>query len=1374
MDFKGIIPQSLVKYLNTAPQPMPKGTYAPGAHYARPDPNRLPVGDLVRELDPTYTVPRGVSTLRDVDYGAIKDFLTGKYQISDDPRASMQRAGSAVLGMGEGVLDAAPALVLAKPAVKAAKAAAPHLAEAGVRQLNRLEEKYGLPTSPTMNIIPPQGNLNFTTRLDEQIRGPETQTVFDLLKQVQGKPGVTKEGLKKIAQNYPDSAAKISKQEFKENIPASYYRKEDLATNTQDMFDNYLEEAMDNMDTTDTFSNLGLPNRYHQVFDDVISGHTNFSELDRHDQGILARNFGLDHNTMTDDDIFNVLGDRYMDQRHTDAYEYAMDRAGGSPTDSGYSYKDFQRLVPESGNENYFEFGVTHPEQMMKESTGQAKRYKHYSNESMPGGLVGHVRGSHVGEPTVIQGGIEVPANSYVIEEIQSDAQKGIEQTGALHQVHGTLFKAAIQDAAEKGADYVYLPTSYPIGLTRHVAPENYASIYDKAVMKEGIDPLRSIPGIEINTIQGRHLMPNYDIADQPYYHEIKLTPEAREHILSGPGQSIPGYAAGGLVATGYAEGGLKATPRNKTLGSLVDAYNAYVDPLLNKYEVLPQIPLFGGMTAGDLGPNQARNIANEMSYGNYKPFRNTRNIQTMTLDPDTFDVASMVPIGGIAAKLGKPLAKAAGRSAAKAAVNKMVGLEEKYGLPTSPVMNIVKPEGPSNWLPGSIERQTNRLKLLPAQTEELLGSDITERGLIDIWREMHSPTVTEQAITPAGQARFLEKNYPDKLADFGFAYTPEQTAVNTWIDKRLNKYIRNDMATESDPIRALAERGILHSTFDPIDLTSIKRQVEDRRTRAGLPAEGVAESRLARDWELASDYAIEGNPASLWRNEADREVLATIPWQQHLSPEDIIFERTDPGMRTRLNFDHLVDELSNSVSPTAELPQHLRLTTKQLEQLPMEKAVEHVAKINEWRSAEAAKAEAAGLSDNLLAEANYVDKSFTPSFAKGEGGKWVDIPETTTKEGHALCTSLGKAGGWCTQGDSTAERYGSGNNRLSVLLDADGRPHAQVTIASPDKEAMPKNITELKPVGNSLSGSRASEYTKRDPEYQGKIRQSVINFLNNGKWGEVPRADLNHLEITRLPNGKFYSYDEVRQGIAKAAKDPNATLSTFQVERWSRRPDEFTSHVEGFKDRVWPQYEKFFAAGGLVASDYDDEHIDRMSDEIMNFKKGGQVTGQPHENEYVKAAGKFSRKTQGMAASLVPGLRPILDKAQDLPLKYYAATGEHNGEADAMRHMLLQAQLMQKYGETPAKAIGWLHENISFGQPEREQAMDEYNDILGREIGAKAKSEKQMIDMARQYIDSKKAKSLAQDNAPDGYAQGGLVYNDEEINNLADQLLGA
>jgi len=499
------------------------------------NPRNVETFDTLANVFPPAMLYRGAKTLANTDYGAIKDALMGKYQISQTPKQDLQRAGQAITDLGFGAMDVAPAVPLVKPALKAA-------APIAARQAVNLTERYGV--SPTMNIIKPEGNINLTTRLDEQIRGPETQTVFDLLKQVQGKPGVTKEGLKQIAAKYPDSAAKVTKQEFAESIPPSYYRKEDLATNNEELFDNYLNEAMDHMDYSDTFFNLGLPKRYHDDFDNVISGHTEFSEIDPHTQQVLKLKFGLG-DKVSDEEAFSTLGQHYMDQRHEEAYDYAMERAGGI-YDGGYSYKDFQRLVPETENEKYFEFGVTHPEQA-------GKKYKHYAGESMPEGLIGHVRGSHLDAPTKIQGGIDVPANSYIIEEIQSDAQKGIEQTGPLHQVHGTLFKAAVQDALEKGADRIYLPTSYPISKVRHKHPEDYASIYDKAVVKEGLEPLSKIPGVEIKPIF-KELESEHFFQNHPDYYEITMTPEAKEYILTGPGQQVPGYAAGGLVANDYDE----------------------------------------------------------------------------------------------------------------------------------------------------------------------------------------------------------------------------------------------------------------------------------------------------------------------------------------------------------------------------------------------------------------------------------------------------------------------------------------------------------------------------------------------------------------------------------------------------------------------------------------------------------------------------------------------------------------------------------------------------------------------------------------------------------------------------------------------------
>ena len=220
-----------------------------------------------------------------------------------------------------------------------------------------------------------------------------------------------------------------------------------------------------------------------------------------------------------------------------DFVEQYNDYNGRSGDEEGYTYSNIQRLVqPDMGNE-YGEFGVAHPD--------QRGSYHHY--DLAPPGVMGHFRGTYnSADPlelnTATGTTFETKPNSYVIEEIQSDAQKGKDQVGHLHQVHGTLFKAAVQKALELGADTVYLPTAKVIANERSEPAARFAPIYDQAVVKEGLKPLLKIPGVTSKLVNG--------------YHEIDFTPEAKEHILNGPGQSTPGYASGGPVR-GYANGGI-------------------------------------------------------------------------------------------------------------------------------------------------------------------------------------------------------------------------------------------------------------------------------------------------------------------------------------------------------------------------------------------------------------------------------------------------------------------------------------------------------------------------------------------------------------------------------------------------------------------------------------------------------------------------------------------------------------------------------------------------------------------------------------------------------------------------------------------------
>lgn len=137
--------------------------------------------------------------------------------------------------------------------------------------------------------------------------------------------------------------------------------------------------------------------------------------------------------------------------------------------------------------------------------------------------------------------------------------------------------------------------------------------------------------------------------------------------------------------------------------------------------------------------------------------------------------------------------------------------------------------------------------------------------------------------------------------------------------------------------------------------------------------------------------------------------------------------------------------------------------------------------------------------------------------------------------------------------------------------------------------------------------------------------------------------------------------------------------------------------------------------------------------------------------------AARLSRKAQ-YALSGLTGMGPEVEFATETPAKYFPKSEQHNKKGDAMRHMLFQAQLVQKYGETPAKMVGWVHENLTGPQGESEKAMDDYNDEIGREIGKVATSKDDMISRALQAIEQGKAQTLTEEQMNEGYAKGGPV----------------
>lgn len=177
----------------------------------------------------------------------------------------------------------------------------------------------------------------------------------------------------------------------------------------------------------------------------------------------------------------------------------------------------------------------------------------------------------------------------------------------------------------------------------------------------------------------------------------------------------------------------------------------------------------------------------------------------------------------------------------------------------------IKAPGGEGNWLSGSVE---HALKPIKSGNNPILSGEIINeaagRDLFSEYRKVYDrdPTV--------GLHDWMRANHPDIYAQI---QNPEDRAMNRWIDNKLTKYIKTDMATERDPVRALAERGVLH--VDPREL-NFRLDMHGVHLRPGQTAVGV--SPAAKSWEGASDLAVGSDQAGNLLKEGWRHPTGTGP----------------------------------------------------------------------------------------------------------------------------------------------------------------------------------------------------------------------------------------------------------------------------------------------------------------------------------------------------------------------------------------------------------------------------------------------------------------------------------------------------------------
>ena len=405
-------------------------------------------------------------------------------------------------------------------------------------------------------VVKPVGNLNLRPSvLASQLKGPEKQKVGDFIKQINGMKGLTKEGkegalasLKKMDQN-----AVVTKDYVENAFEPSKYNIVDLKGAASSDMEHLHFEALNEILNEESFwkaiaEQMGLSadsdawKQIKKVYERSSAGQSSTARGLSPEVRDAFEDMGMFDGNRIDGDALEMFVDDPL-------HELATARAelmAGTPADD-YVYRSYQRLFPEADylpeqiKGQYMEFGVAHPD-----APGY---YRHFDLSEEP--LTAHVRGTTNADYALLPDDTDLTLdpNSFLIEELQSDAAKKAGTAGVLHQPHATAFKAAIQKALELGNDTVYMPTARTIATVRGKRDESFAPIYDQEVVRHGIEPLSRIEGVVVEPVMfddvNMKTMERYPVQA---YHKIKISPEARQEILEGQGQSLPGFAGGGSV----------------------------------------------------------------------------------------------------------------------------------------------------------------------------------------------------------------------------------------------------------------------------------------------------------------------------------------------------------------------------------------------------------------------------------------------------------------------------------------------------------------------------------------------------------------------------------------------------------------------------------------------------------------------------------------------------------------------------------------------------------------------------------------------------------------------------------------------------------
>lgn len=472
---------------------------------------------------------------------------------------------------------------------------------------------------------------------------------------------------------------------------------------------------------------------------------------------------------------------------------------------------------------------------------------------------------------------------------------------------------------------------------------------------------------------------------------------------------------------------------------------------------------------------------------------------------------------------------------------------------------------------------------------------------------------------------------------------------LQDWFLRAAPRYIKNEMGTPDDPMRALAERGGLHVALSPDEWSDAASGAISRQQIGSALGIDQLYTPAGSDPRAGYDYGA--------------ALAVNMPWLKKAPVTDELYGIGDTyALQDKMGMSHLLDEMRNAIDPRSGLPSDLAVRPESLGRMGLAQAAERVGLINQFRAKEMERAALSNMdSPAVQAFKDYADDN-------PMGLRWAELkaPEAVLPEGASVTPVPGwdgfeiadpRTGVTLSRGATEAEALkllnrdervqqlqdaldyegntmghcvggycddvASGRTRIFSLRDAKGEPHVTIetrpgrqrtALSEIPREALDEITAAAKADTDQVTGPMGIGMD--DPRWT-RTYQTNLNLKQRewlaanptpddiiqikGKQNAAPKDDYLPFVQDFVKSGQWGDVGDLRNSnlvklpdgryldntVVKARLEQRAKdRGNYNPEYWDRERDKYHN---GLDPEQWDQLKDYFegyAVGGRVSAD--------------------------------------------------------------------------------------------------------------------------------------------------------------------------------------------